>query len=62
MQKDEASQAVTALWELSQLLETGLSREAVMSVLELCEMGVNPEAIIEMISDLNRMADSMKAE
>ena len=62
MQKDEAGQAVTALWELSQLLETGLSRDAVMSVVELCEMGVNPEAIIEMITELNRTADGLRSK
>lgn len=38
---------VEALYHLSKTLNTGLDRRAIAIVLELIEMGVNPESIVD---------------
>mmetsp|Transcript_32896 Transcript_32896/g.53395 ORF Transcript_32896/g.53395 Transcript_32896/m.53395 type:complete len:83 (-) Transcript_32896:118-366(-) len=40
------------LFEMSQILNTGLSQKQLQIVTELCEMGVNPEALAKVIQQL----------
>jgi len=46
-----ASNAAAA-FEVATLLDTGLSKEATKTVMELCEAGVNPEALAAVIKEL----------
>ena len=41
-----------AAFEVATLLDTGLSKEATKTVMELCEAGVNPEALAAVIKEL----------
>ncbi|RHZ86696.1 hypothetical protein Glove_46g149 [Diversispora epigaea] len=41
----EAREAMDILYEISTLLNTGLDRETLSLCLNLCENGVNPEAL-----------------
>jgi mitotic-spindle organizing protein 1 len=44
----------TALYQVSQLLNTGLDRETLAQCISLCEAGVNPEALAAVIRELRR--------
>ncbi|CAG8504932.1 3376_t:CDS:2 [Acaulospora morrowiae] len=48
------------LYEISTLLNTGLDRETLSLCLNLCENGVNPEALAAVIKELRRESASMK--
>lgn len=53
--------AYTALFELSNLLDTGLDREALAILVELCESGVNPEALAKVVIELRRESEILRA-
>ncbi|KAL6072317.1 Mitotic-spindle organizing protein 1 [Balamuthia mandrillaris] len=44
------------LWEMSNLLDTGLSRESLSLAIGLCECGINPEALAAAVKELQRGA------
>ncbi len=50
------------LYELSNILNTGLDRESVEIIAELCELGVNPEALVAAIKEIKREAEVIKKE
>ncbi|KAI9206039.1 mitotic-spindle organizing gamma-tubulin ring associated-domain-containing protein [Polychytrium aggregatum] len=50
----EARETMDILYEISQLLNTGLDRKSLGLCLSLCESGVNPEALAAVIKDLRR--------
>ena len=50
-----------ALFELSNLLDTGLDRETLAILVELCESGVNPEALSKVVVELRRESEVMRA-
>ncbi len=41
-----------AAFELATLLDTGLSKEATKTLMELCDAGVNPEALAAVVKEL----------
>ena len=43
---------VTVLFEISQILNTGLTRHQLNILTDLCEMGVNPEALAKVVQQL----------
>lgn len=45
---------ISALLEISKLLNTGLDAETVATCVRLCENGVNPEALVLVIQELRR--------
>jgi mitotic-spindle organizing protein 1 len=49
------------LMEISRLLNTGLDEETMALCLRLCENGVNPEALAEVIRELRRESANIKA-
>mmetsp|Transcript_16283 Transcript_16283/g.19032 ORF Transcript_16283/g.19032 Transcript_16283/m.19032 type:complete len:86 (-) Transcript_16283:8-265(-) len=50
----EAQQTMDVLFELSQLLNTGLDKTTLSILVSLCENGVNPEALAMVVKELKR--------
>ena len=55
-------EALDALFEVSQILSTGLDKETVGILMSLCEAGVNPEALATVVKELQREAAVLKGE
>ncbi|KAJ1904488.1 hypothetical protein IWQ60_012437 [Tieghemiomyces parasiticus] len=51
-------ETMDVLHEMATLLGTGLSREALVQCVKLCEMGINPEAVAGVVKELRREADA----
>ncbi|RIA92925.1 mitotic-spindle organizing gamma-tubulin ring associated-domain-containing protein [Glomus cerebriforme] len=56
----EAIETLDILHEISTLLNTGLDRDTLSICLNLCENGVNPEALAAVIKELRRENVSLK--
>jgi Mitotic-spindle organizing gamma-tubulin ring associated len=56
----EASEVVHIADEISQLLSTGLDMETLSLLISLCESGVNPEALANVVKELRREAAALK--
>lgn len=54
MANRKAQEAFEALFEISDLLNTGLDRESLSVLVQLCEMGVNPGALVHVVQELRR--------
>ncbi|RKP36921.1 mitotic-spindle organizing gamma-tubulin ring associated-domain-containing protein, partial [Dimargaris cristalligena] len=50
----QSRETVDLLDDMSGILNTGLSREALVLCTKLCEMGVNPEALASVVKELQR--------
>jgi len=50
-----------ALHEISNLLNTGLDKPTLATLVELCESGVNPEALAHVVKELRREAAALRA-
>lgn len=50
------------LYELSTLLNTNLDRQSLSIIVQLCELGVNPEAISAAVKELRREAANINAK
>ena len=42
---------------MSQLLDTGLDKETLSILVSLCEMGVNPEALANIVKELRQLKE-----
>jgi len=42
--------------EISRLLNTGLDRESLELLMSLCDQGLNPEALAEVVKEIRREA------
>ena len=51
-----------ALFELSQILNTGLDKRTLGVLVTLCEAGVNPEALAVVVKELRKEAAASKAD
>ena len=51
---------LSALVEISKLLNTGLDPESLAICVKLCEAGVNPEALASVVQELRREAVSVQ--
>ena len=49
------------LFEISQLLNTGLDRETLFLCIQLCEQNVNPEALAAVVKELKREGQAVAA-
>lgn len=58
----EAQQSLDDLFELSTILNTGLDRETLSVLVELCECGVNPEALAAVVKELRRESADVAAD
>ncbi|CAG8474005.1 3488_t:CDS:2 [Funneliformis caledonium] len=56
----EVRETLDTLYEISTLLNTGLDRDTLSICLNLCENGVNPEALAAVIKELRRETVSLK--
>ena len=45
---------ISAVGEISDLLETGLDDQMLLVIVRLCELGVNPEALASIIQELQQ--------
>lgn len=55
-------ETLDVLYDLSQLLHTGLDREELATLIGLTESGVNPEALAAVVKELRRESAAMTAE
>jgi len=55
----QARETVDILFEISQLLNTGLDRETLSVCISLCEAGVNPEALAAVVKELRRESQAI---
>ena len=53
---EAAGQVFAALFDLSELLNTGLDKESLSLCVRLCEAGANPEALATVIRELKKQA------
>ncbi|CAG8466312.1 15891_t:CDS:2 [Dentiscutata erythropus] len=56
----EARETMDILHEISTILNTGLDRDTLSLCLNLCENGVNPEALAAVIKELRRESAAIK--
>mmetsp|Transcript_31316 Transcript_31316/g.73823 ORF Transcript_31316/g.73823 Transcript_31316/m.73823 type:complete len:80 (-) Transcript_31316:26-265(-) len=54
--KAEAAETAEVLFEMSNLLNTGLDKQTLAILVELIESGVNPEALAHVVKELKREA------
>lgn len=50
------------LFDISQLLQTGLDRETLAALVGLTESGINPEALAAVVKELRREAAALHEE
>lgn len=55
------SSLVAVLFDISQLLQTGLDRETLSTLVGLTETGVNPEALAAVVKELRRESAALGA-
>ncbi|KAK6973771.1 mitotic-spindle organizing protein 1 [Biomphalaria glabrata] len=55
------AETLDILMEISRMLNTGLDEETLVVCLRLCENGINPEALSEVIRELRRESASIIA-
>ena len=54
------NQLISAIVEISTLLNTGLDADTLAICVRLCESGANPEALAKVIQDLQRESTALK--
>lgn len=47
------------LYEISQILNTGLNRQQLEILVQLCEMGVNPEVLANVVNQLRAESNGL---
>lgn len=52
--QQQAQDAVNTLYEVSQILDTGLDRQSLAICVSLIERGVSPKALAEIVSQLKK--------
>lgn len=61
-QKRDSKESMDLLYEMSLLLNTGLDRETLALAMSLCEQGVNPEALAQVVRELKRESRAVKQQ
>lgn len=57
MQVSQTRDIFFNLLQISKLLATGLDSESLSLCIRLCELGINPEALANVIKEIRRMAE-----
>lgn len=57
----EADRALSIVYELSKILNTGLDKETLSILIALCKAGVNPESLAAVVKELRREAAALRA-
>mmetsp|Transcript_62093 Transcript_62093/g.115198 ORF Transcript_62093/g.115198 Transcript_62093/m.115198 type:complete len:130 (+) Transcript_62093:67-456(+) len=56
----ERAEGLAILYEISKLLNTGLNKDSLASLVSLCELGVNPEALAEAVTELRDEVERLR--
>ena len=51
--------SLIVLYEISQILNTGLNRQQLEILVQLCEMGVNPEVLANVVNQLRAESNGL---
>lgn len=57
-QVGQAREAFQMLYQISQLLCTGLEPETLTTCIRLCELGVDPEVLARVIKEIRKMGEN----
>lgn len=57
-QVGQAREAFQTMYQISQLLCTGLDAETLSICIRLCELGVDPEVLAHVIKEIRKMGDN----
>ncbi|XP_026471487.1 mitotic-spindle organizing protein 1 [Ctenocephalides felis] len=57
-QTDQIREAYDTLYEISRLLNTGLTPETLQICIRLCEAGVNPEALAHVLREIRIQSET----
>ena len=60
--EQDVAGAMDALMEISKILNTGLDTETLAVCVELCELGINPEAIATVIKEIRLQTANLQKE
>lgn len=55
----QAREAFQMLYQISQLLNTGLDAETLTICIQLCELGVNPDKLALVIKEIRKMGENV---
>ena len=55
-----AEETMEVLYEISKILNTGLDRSTLATLVGLCEAGVNPEALAAVVKELRREGQALE--
>uniref|UniRef100_A0A6M2DMH3 Putative mitotic-spindle organizing gamma-tubulin ring associated n=1 Tax=Xenopsylla cheopis TaxID=163159 RepID=A0A6M2DMH3_XENCH len=58
--QDQIREAYDTLFEISRLLNTGLTPETLKICIRLCEAGVNPEALAHVLREIRHESESIQ--
>lgn len=58
----EAQSTLTTIQQISELLNTGLSSEALAVCVRLCEVGISPEVLALIVRDLQQQVTNYNAK
>jgi len=58
----EAQSTLTTIQQISELLNTGLSSEALAVCVRLCEVGISPEVLALIVRDLQQQVTNHNAK
>lgn len=54
--------AFNALYNISLILNTGLSREELILCIQLCEKGINPDMLAQVVREMKNEVEHLKEE
>lgn len=57
----KSSEAFNIVYQISEILDTGLDQETLAILIGLCEAGVNPEALATLVKELRREVAALKS-
>ena len=58
---DKRAQTLEIVFKIAELLNTGLDKATLDILVQLCEAGVNPEALARVVQELRREAGELRA-
>jgi mitotic-spindle organizing protein 1 len=58
----KSSEAFNIVFQISEILDTGLDQETLAILIALCESGVNPEALATLVKELRREVAALKSK
>lgn len=58
----QSQELMTQLSNLSKMLNTGLTEEQLSICVQLCEAGVNPQALAEIVKQIRSQVDELKTQ